>query len=185
LINPFSERFFSAPVTEPTPATPVVAETAPEPPVAIARPAPPPAASAAPATHAPATPVRPPEVATDTAPASTPVPARAAVAPSGDESLAWLRSRQGGHYTLQLAGARDRASLDQITRQYRLPGNHAVFVRDLAGKPWYSLVYGDFPDRDAAIRARDALPVGLRGNEIWPRTFASIWEQLPAGPSRR
>ena len=98
---------------------------------------------------------------------------------SGPDDLAWLRSRPGAHYTLQLLGARSREPIDLVIRDHRLPGRYAVFTRNLGGKPWHSLVYGDFPDREAALRALDNLPVDLRANEVWPRTFSSIWEQLP------
>jgi septal ring-binding cell division protein DamX len=37
-------------------------------------------------------------------------------------------------------------------------------------------VAGDYPDRAAALRARDALPAGIRAADVWPRTFGSIQE---------
>lgn len=118
-------------------------------------------------------------------------PAKAAAVPaaqvetaktaSGLMDEAWLRSRRGKAYTLQLVGARDRAAIDSFIRMHRLGGRYAVFARDLSGAPWYSLVYGDYPDRDAALRARDRLPKALR--KAWPRTFESVWQQLPAEPA--
>jgi DamX protein len=113
--------------------------------------------------------------------AAKPEPVTAPSPPVDD--LAWLRSRSPARYTLQLVGARDRGALDRFVDRYRLAGKYAVFTRDLAGKPWYSLVYGDYADRDAAIRARAKLPPALRTDQVWPRSFASIQEQLPTeGP---
>jgi len=47
-------------------------------------------------------------------------------------------------------------------------------VRKLNGADWYSLVAGDYPDRDAAIAARARMPAALAEAGIWPRTFGSI-----------
>lgn len=88
---------------------------------------------------------------------------------------AWLRTQPAGNYTLQLVGSRNRASIDRFIRQHGLSGPYAVFSRDLDGLPWYSLVSGSYPDRDAAIAARKRLPAGISG--VWPRTFASIGGQ--------
>ena len=38
----------------------------------------------------------------------------------------------------------------------------------------YSLIAGDYPDRAAAIAARERLPDGLKRSGVWPRTFGSI-----------
>jgi septal ring-binding cell division protein DamX len=90
----------------------------------------------------------------------------------------WLRSRNPGHYTLQLVGARDRASIDRFVLRHAIKQPYAVFSRTLSGAPWYSLVVGDFPDRNAAVAARAALPAALAGSGIWPRTFGSIHKLL-------
>lgn len=94
--------------------------------------------------------------------------------PTGD----WLRSRNPRRYTLQLVGARDRASIDRFVRKHAIKPPYAVFSRTLNGAPWYSLVAGDFPDRAAAVTARAALPAALGDSGIWPRTFESIHKLL-------
>ncbi len=86
----------------------------------------------------------------------------------------WLKSRAPGHYTLQLVGARDRAAVQKFVRDHGIKEPYAIFARDLKGKPWYSLVAGDYPDRDAAIAARGRLPKGLERSGVWPRSFGSI-----------
>lgn len=113
-------------------------------------------------------------------PASTllEAPVAAPKAAAADD-MVWLRARAPAHYTLQLLGARDRAAIDKFIVRHELSGKYAVFARDLDGKPWYSLVYGDYPDREAALRGRARLPAGLRAARIWPRTFASVQAQLP------
>jgi septal ring-binding cell division protein DamX len=96
----------------------------------------------------------------------------AGTAPSGGE--AWLQSRDPARFTLQLVGSRDRAAVRKFAREHAIAEPHAVFERDLKGRPWYSLVAGDYPDRAAAIAARERLPKGLGRSGIWPRTFGSI-----------
>jgi len=151
---------------------PVPTEPLPSEPVPMVKLAPPPPAPA----ERVAQPVAVPESPKPAAPLKAPVVSE----PAATDDLGWLRSRQPDHYTLQLLGVRERAAIEQFIRVHRLKGKYAVFTRDLNGKPWYSLVYGDYPDRDAALRGRAALPASLRRANVWPRTFASVWEQLPA-----
>ena len=96
----------------------------------------------------------------------------AGTAPSGGD--AWLKSRDPARFTLQLVGSRDRAAVRKFAREHAIAEPHAIFERDLKGRPWYSLVAGDYPDRAAAIAARERLPKGLARSGIWPRTFGSI-----------
>jgi DamX protein len=119
----------------------------------------------------------PPPVAVTTAPKPPPVARRTASA-ADNGGIAWLKSRQPERYTLQLVGARERAAVEKFVRKHRVERPYAIFERSLNGRPWYSLVAGDYPDRDAAIAARGGLPNSLRRSDIWPRTFASVHESL-------
>lgn len=92
-------------------------------------------------------------------------------------TLAWLRRRDPKAMTLQLVGARDRGAIDEFIAKHKLSGVYAVYERDLGGKPWYSLVYGEYPDMAAAKRARAKLPKAL--HSAWPRSFESVIQQLP------
>jgi DamX protein len=116
-------------------------------------------------------------VAVQSPPAVETPPKPEATATPGPQGLDWLRARRADAMTLQLVGARDPAAIDAFIAKHALKGDYAVYERDLGGKPWFSLVYGDYPDRAAAIRARSTLPRALR--KAWPRTFESIWQQLP------
>jgi len=89
---------------------------------------------------------------------------------------AWLQSRQARRYTLQLVGARDRARIEKYAREQNLAQPYAIFERRLDGRPWFSLVVGDYPDRAAALAARDRLPQGIAREGVWPRTFESIFK---------
>lgn len=95
-------------------------------------------------------------------------------AATDDAGRDWLDSRDPGHYTLQLVGARDVAAVREFIRAHGIGPPYAVFERQLNGRSWYSLVAGDYPDRRAALAARDRLPAALGGSDAWPRTFGSI-----------
>ena len=112
------------------------------------------ASSAAPLSHPPA-PVKQPRTA-------------------ANEGADWLTGRDPARYTLQLVGARDRAAIEKFIRDNAVAAPYAVFERMLNGAPWYSLVAGDYPDRAAAIAARERLPKRLERSGVWPRTFESI-----------
>ena len=116
------------------------------------------ASSAAPLSHPPA-PVKQPRTA-------------------ANEGADWLTGRDPSRYTLQLVGARDRAAIEKFIRDNAVAAPYAVFERMLNGAPWYSLVAGDYPDRAAAIAAREHLPKHLERSGVWPRTFESIQKAM-------
>ena len=114
---------------------------------------------------------RSPTAGADNATGPSPSSGRAVSAQGGVD---WLNSREPGRYTLQLVGARDSAAVRKFIRDHQLGQPYAIFERQLDGRPWYSLVAGDYPDRKAAVAARDRLPGGLGTSGAWPRTFSSI-----------
>ena len=89
---------------------------------------------------------------------------------------AWLNSRPPERYTLQLVGSRQRAAIEKFVTDNSISKPFAIFKRELNGSDWFSLVAGDYPDRDAAVAARSRLPKPLDGAGVWPRTFGSIRE---------
>ncbi len=95
---------------------------------------------------------------------------------------AWLLAQRPDHWTLQLVGSRERASIDAFLRRHHIALPHAVFERKLDGRPWYSLVAGSYPSREAAVAARSRLPAAIARGGVWPRTFASIREQMQRVP---
>ena len=97
---------------------------------------------------------------------------------SPQKGRAWLLAQPPGHWTLQLVGSRERASIDAFLRRHHIAPPYAVFERELDGRPWYSLVAGSYPSRDAAVAARSRLPAAIARGGVWPRTFASIRKQM-------
>jgi septal ring-binding cell division protein DamX len=149
---------------------------------AAAGPVPGEAAAAAPA---PVGKVVPPETPVPPAPADAPPapavgegPATAAL--PGLLGPEWLSAQAPERYTLQLVGARDPEAIRTFIARHRLSGELAVFEREMGGKPWYALLSGSFPDRDAALRARGGLPGPLR-KDAWARPFADVRQYLGDG----
>jgi len=86
----------------------------------------------------------------------------------------WILTQSPDAYTLQLVGVRDAAAAKGFIDQHRLKGDVAYFKTLRSGQPWYSVVYGVYADRSAALKARETLPPVLRKSDVWPRTYASI-----------
>lgn len=177
------------PESAPTPATPPGAEAnipAPPPPsqpVAPVKSAPVPEAT----TTAP-TPTNKPDLAEKAPPPPpaaaevTPKPrqATAATATAEAEQLgaAWLQSRPGTHFTLQLLGGRKEKSLREYLKQHRVAEPIAIFRTVYKGAAWYVLVHGDFKNMAAAQQAVATLPLAVRKDKPWPRSFASIHDAI-------
>ena len=172
------EAAIAAAAQPPEPAAEPIQEAGPE--KAAAEKAPPVAEVQAPAPIKATQPEPEPEKAK--LPAQPPPVAVAAETAGAGEDEAWLKAQAPGDYTLQLVGARDTGAIAKFIARHNIQPPFAVFQRDLNGQPWFSLVAGVYPDRDAAVAARSRLAPPLNGSGVWPRTFASITEQLSNKP---
>lgn len=162
------------PAQAPAPVTPV--------PVAPAVPAVPVVAATPPAEPAPAKPAEP----VVKAPAPTPAPAPApkpAPAPAPTPSSApaaagssWYGSQAGSRYTLQVLGARAESSAQAFVREHG--SDYHYFRKQHQGQALYVVTYGSFATRDAAQAALKNLPAKVQAGKPWPRTFASIRQEI-------
>ncbi|MDY1087198.1 AAA family ATPase [Pseudomonas aeruginosa] len=155
------------PAQAPTPAAPVASAPASKP-----APAPAPAKPAAskPATTAAAKPAP--------APAAKPAPAPAAKpASGGGAGSQWYRNQSGGNFALQILGTGSEANAQAFIRQQG-GGDFRYFKKTLQGKPFYVVTYGSFPNRAAALAAVKKLPSKVQAGKPWPRTFASIQQEI-------
>ncbi|WP_254841991.1 SPOR domain-containing protein, partial [Pseudomonas aeruginosa] len=57
-------------------------------------------------------------------------------------------------------------------------GDFRYFKKTLQGKPFYVVTYGSFPNRAAALAAVKKLPSKVQAGKPWPRTFASIQQEI-------
>jgi DamX protein len=156
----------------PAPAQPVV--SAPKPQVA---PAPKPVATQ---------PVKP-VVPAKPAPAPAPAPTQVAVAKpvekpaasvSGSGSGGWYAGQKPGNYVVQILGTSSEASAQAFVKAQG--GDYRYFKKNLQGKPLYVVTYGSFANRDAAVAAIKNLPEKVQAGKPWPRTVASVQQELSA-----
>jgi DamX protein len=119
-----------------------------------------------------------------TAPAPTPAPAPAKPAPAaapahtGSAAAGWYGSQAGSKYALQVVGtSTEKAAQDFIAAQAD-SGNFRYFKKSYQGKALYVVTYGNFANRAAAEAAVKQLPAKVQASKPWPRTFASIQQDI-------
>ncbi|MBV5701066.1 AAA family ATPase [Pseudomonas aeruginosa] len=165
-----------------TPMHPVPAPTEPTAPAATPTPAQTPA-PAAPVASAPASkpapaPAKPAASKPATTAAAKPAPAPAAKPASGvGAGSQWYRNQSGGNFALQILGTGSEANAQAFIRQQG-GGDFRYFKKTLQGKPFYVVTYGSFPNRAAALAAVKKLPSKVQAGKPWPRTFASIQQEI-------
>ncbi|MCT5728918.1 SPOR domain-containing protein, partial [Pseudomonas aeruginosa] len=107
------------------------------------------------------------------------------VGPPGSDSLVcgggagsqWYRNQSGGNFALQILGTGSEANAQAFIRQQG-GGDFRYFKKTLQGKPFYVVTYGSFPNRAAALAAVKKLPSKVQAGKPWPRTFASIQQEI-------
>ncbi len=86
----------------------------------------------------------------------------------------WLASQNKNHFTLQLMGSRNRASVEGYRRSNKL-GQEAAVIKTLhQGGEWYVLVYGSYATKAKARAAIPKLPANLRKASPWPRKIGDL-----------
>lgn len=90
----------------------------------------------------------------------------------------WLRQQKPAAYTLQLLAVQNEPAIRKYIETHRLQGKVAYFQTVRQGQPWFSLVYGVYPDRKAAVAAIAALPPGLERKSVWLRRMGSVHEAI-------
>ncbi|WP_330114578.1 AAA family ATPase [Pseudomonas sp. JS3066] len=158
----------------PTPAQPIAA--VPAAPVAAPRPAAPASASAtAPAAATkPAAAAKPAVVPAQAAakPAENPAPAST----GGAAGNGWYSGQTGSHFALQVLGTSSENSAKAFVQQNG--GQYRYFKKQHQGKTLYVVTYGSFPSRTAAQAAIKSLPAKVQAGKPWPKTFASIKQEM-------
>ena len=150
---------------QPGPAPTPAAKPAPAPTqVATAKPAPAPVAKPAPV------PAKPAAVAT-----AKPAEKPAAAAAKGAGGT-WYAGQPTSNYVVQILGTSSEASAQNFVKEQG--GEYRYFKKVLNGKPLYVITYGSFPSRAAADSAIKALPAKVQAGKPWPRTVASVQQEL-------
>lgn len=101
------------------------------------------------------------------------------------KDTAWIWSRNPANYAIQLAAARNEQGLEARMRKMALPGEMAVVQTLSRGQRWYVLIFGNFSSYETARSAIVRLPASLQQANPWPRSFASLQDELSRStPSR-
>lgn len=148
----------------PAPAQPVA--SAPAQPVA---PAPKPVATQSAKPVAPAKPAPAPTQVAVAKPAAKP-------AAAGSGNSGWYTGQKPGNYVVQILGTSSEASAQAFVKAQG--GDYRYFKKNLQGKPLYVVTYGSFANRDAAVAAIKNLPAKVQAGKPWPRTVASVQQEL-------
>ncbi|MCU1721982.1 SPOR domain-containing protein [Pseudomonas sp. 5P_5.1_Bac1] len=163
----------------PTPAQPIQ----PSQTIASAQPVAPTHQPVAPAAAKPVAPA--PKPVTEVATAKPAVPAvkpaekpaaKPAAAPAGTAGGGWYASQAPGNYVVQILGTSSEATAQAYVKAEG--GDYRYFKKNLQGKPLYVVTYGNFSSRDAALNAIKALPAKVQAGKPWPRTVASVQQDL-------
>ncbi len=161
----------------PTPAQPIQ----PSQTLASAQPVAPAHQPAAPAASKPVAPApKPAEVAVakPAAPAVKPAEKPAAKPAAGSAGSGWYASQAPGNYVVQILGTSSEATAQAYVKAQG--GDYRYFKKNLQGKPLYVVTYGSFSSRDAALNAIKSLPAKVQAGKPWPRTVASVQQELAA-----
>ena len=81
-----------------------------------------------------------------------------------------------GNYVVQILGTSSEAAAQNFVKEQG--GEYRYFKKVLNGKPLYVITYGNFANRDAAVSAIKALPAKVQAGKPWPRTVASVQQEL-------
>ncbi len=109
-------------------------------------------------------------------PVQKPAPATLTLKPylREKELLGWNPSG----YTLQMLGARNEDSVMEFVGGQADPDAFYYFSTIYKGKPWYVVVYGEYPDRDAAVAGIARLPKVLQQRRPWARSVSGVQNDI-------
>ena len=85
-----------------------------------------------------------------------------------------LLAMQGSQYTLQLLGSQIEANAIRFIDDLQNKAGARYFETLYQGKPWFVVIYGEYPNRDAAIASIPKLPKQLQDRKPWARSIASV-----------
>ena len=94
------------------------------------------------------------------------------------EHTLWVKRRDKNHYTLQLLGvSTEESAHNYILRHKELKPLHFFQNKKSKGQ-WYSVIYGDFANKEKALEASRRLPSSLGKLKPWARSFDGVQADL-------
>lgn len=136
----------------------------------------PPTSEQASAPRAAATEAPTPEAPKIEPPVTPSAPSNPASAAAGSSDAGWYAAQAGTRYVVQILGTRTEKNAQAVVKQHG--GEFRYFTKTHEGKPLYVVTYGNFADRAAALAAVRGLPASLQTGKPWPRSFASVQQEM-------
>ena len=96
----------------------------------------------------------------------------------GIHNSQWLAQQNPEHWTLQILGARDPATLLSFAKAHKLGEDTAWYSTELKGRPWYVLVHRLYSNRDTARQSITSLPAELQKARPWAKSIKSIQQAI-------
>ncbi len=90
----------------------------------------------------------------------------------------WYAGQKPSNYVVQILGTSSEATAQAYVNSQG--GDYRYFKKNLQGKPLFVVTYGNFASRDAALAAIKALPAKVQAGKPWPRSVASVQQELAA-----
>jgi len=95
------------------------------------------------------------------------------------KSEIWILKQNPKHRSLQLIAGYNYATLTNYVEKFRIPKDKLAYYRSQnKGKIWHSLLYGIYPDYQAANSAAKTLGKKLGTNKPWIRKLKSIQNDI-------
>ncbi|WP_196156874.1 SPOR domain-containing protein [Reinekea sp. G2M2-21] len=81
-------------------------------------------------------------------------------------------------FTIQLIGVREREKLQQLIPAFSDSKMVDIVQTTYQGKPWFVLIYGQFPDKASAQASVPNIPAEVGVKEPWIRSFKSLRDSI-------
>lgn len=83
------------------------------------------------------------------------------------------------YYTLQLIGGRHEGGIQQFIQQHQLADKALTYRKQVQGDDWYVVVLGQYPTKQAAESAANALPSTIKQEtKPWVRSMKSVQSEI-------
>ena len=86
----------------------------------------------------------------------------------------WVLTQDPRSYVIQFVGVRDQSAAIRFMDAHKLTSRSTVIELTHEGAPWFVVVFGHFPDRDAAVATINDLTPALARLKPWARPVHSL-----------
>jgi septal ring-binding cell division protein DamX len=119
-----------------------------------------------------------PAVTENEAGEQAPIKDKQPVQTAGVEGNDWFLARSPGHMTIQIYGSWEKTNAIQFVKTHGIEDRSHLLNTSRAGRPWYSVTFGEFNSLSEAKKADAELSGQIGITNTWVRTFGSIQEAI-------